>query len=101
MELLAELRSTNFIEGLFHWLRLCCAEILTIALLSEASGRFARGTVLVARGSAKFDFFCKTLLSSFTPFFIFITSKDEIRVGASFHQLRFAEDWIGHEFFRC
>src|SRR5258705_7392538 len=26
MELLAELRSTNFIEGLFHWLRLCCAE---------------------------------------------------------------------------
>ena len=26
MELLAELRSTNFIEGLFHWLQLCCAE---------------------------------------------------------------------------
>jgi hypothetical protein len=26
MELLAELRSPNFIEGLFHWLRLCCAE---------------------------------------------------------------------------
>ena len=35
------------------------AVILTIALLSVAPPRFARGTVLVARRSTKFDSLCK------------------------------------------
>jgi len=43
------------------------AVILTIALLSVVSGRFARGTVLLVHGSAKFYFFGRVydaLLSS-------------------------------------
>jgi hypothetical protein len=49
MELLAELRSTNFIEGLFHWLRLCCAVSLRLALVPTAF-TFATQSGLRLRG---------------------------------------------------
>ena len=55
MELLAELRSTNFIEGLFHWLRLCCAEQSVDKFFSLSARSTIRLTVPGERSMAALD----------------------------------------------